>query len=220
MVLATSADGKITDWANSPARFGSKYDKAHLEEQVAQADAVLFGRATLDAYGTTLRVTTERLLCQRRLEGKPDQPIQIVCSGSARLDLSQKFFRQPVPRWLLTTNDKTDLHQSPHSPFERILVTASEQSGIDWLAAMRQLKDLGLHRLAVLGGGQLVGSLMDLDLIDEFWLTICPLILGSDHAPTPVTGNGFLAETAPRLRLLNIRQIDQEIFLHYQVRRD
>ena len=49
VVLAMSADGKIADVKRSPARFGSAADKAHLEKQVAQVDAVLFGAGTLRA---------------------------------------------------------------------------------------------------------------------------------------------------------------------------
>jgi riboflavin biosynthesis pyrimidine reductase len=35
VILAMSADGKIADVRRSPARFGSKTDIAHLEEQIA-----------------------------------------------------------------------------------------------------------------------------------------------------------------------------------------
>ena len=45
VILAISADGKIADAVRSPARFGSANDKAHLEQQVAASDAVLFGTA-------------------------------------------------------------------------------------------------------------------------------------------------------------------------------
>ncbi|EFA72900.1 Riboflavin-specific deaminase [Raphidiopsis brookii D9] len=31
----------------------------------------------------------------------------------------------------------------------------------------------------MLGGGKLIACLLEFDLVDELWLTICPLILGS-----------------------------------------
>ncbi|WP_333114605.1 RibD family protein [Microcoleus sp. S11D4] len=102
VILAISADGKIADAARSPARFGSANDKAHLEQQVADSDAVLFGNGTLQAYGTTMRVISPELLKQRELHGKPPQPAQIVCSRSSKFDPNLRFFQQPVPRWLLT----------------------------------------------------------------------------------------------------------------------
>src|SRR6476469_4999820 len=85
VILAISADGKIADAVRSPARFGSANDKAHLEQQVAASDAVLFGNGTLQAYGTTMRVISPELLKQRELQGKPPQPVQIVCSDRPNL---------------------------------------------------------------------------------------------------------------------------------------
>ncbi len=214
VVLAISADGKITDRVRSPARFGSAADKAHLEHQVALADAVLFGKGTLNAYGTTLPITSRKLLQQRQQQGKPPQPLQIVCSTSGKISPKLKFFQQPVPHGLLTT---TTGKQNNTAPFERIIVVPTINGRLDWENAFQQLTLLGIKRVAVLGGGQLVGSLIQENLIDEFWLTICPLILGGTDSPTPVSGKGFLAAVAPKLHLLEVRQIEQEIFLHYQV---
>jgi 5-amino-6-(5-phosphoribosylamino)uracil reductase len=216
VVLAMSADGKIADVNRAPARFGSEIDRSHLEIQIAQSDAVLFGAGTLRAYGTTLKVAHSDLLAQRHHAGKPAQPVQIVCSRSANLDPTYRFFSQPVPRWLLTTEMGAGLWRD-RDEFEKIVIAGSK--AIDWLSAFEQLFDLGCARLAVLGGGELVGSLFAANLIDELWLTICPLILGGAQAPTPVEGGGFSATIAPRLDLVEAKTIAQEVFLHYRVNR-
>lgn len=218
VILAMSADGKIADAKRTAARFGSANDKQHLEQQIAQVDAVLFGAGTLRAYGTTLRVSQPALLQQRQQQGKPAQPVQIVCSRSADLDLQWAFFRQPVPRWLLTTPTAAQ-HWQTQPGFERILAGATQGDDFNWRVIFQQLTDLGIKHLAVLGGGTLVASLLAADLIDEFWLTLCPLILGGDSAPTPVEGAGFLEANAPRLELLEVRSQAQEVFLHYRVLR-
>lgn len=219
VVLAMSADGKIANAIRAPARFGSAIDKLHLETQVARSDAVLFGAGTLRAYGTTLQVSHADLLKQRQQQKKPVQPVQIVCSGSAVLDCQARFFSQSVPRWLLTTTIGAERWHG-RSEFAQILVAESKEaaSKIDWQEAFKQLFALGLERLAVLGGGELVASLFAANLIDELWLTVCPLILGGADAPTPVEGVGFLAEVAPRLELLEVRPVGEEVFLHYRVK--
>lgn len=216
VVLAMSADGKIADAQRSPARFGSPTDKRHLETQVAAADAVLFGAGTLRAYGTTLRVTSADLVQQRQAQGKSPQPIQIVCSASGNLDPQIRFFQQPVPRWLLTTPTGSAFWQ-PGNLFERIL-TAELPDPVAWQTLLPQLHLLGINRLAVLGGGDLVATLLAANLVDELHLTVCPLLLGGSHAPTPVGGNGFTEAIAPRLELLSVEAIDQEVFLRYRVR--
>jgi 5-amino-6-(5-phosphoribosylamino)uracil reductase len=237
-----SADGKITDCALTAARFGSANDKSHLEQQVAASDAILFGNGTLRAYGTTLRVTSPDLIKQRELQGKPPQPVQIVCSRSREFDPNLRFFDQPVPRWLLTGQDgDTDCRDtampfpypmkdcretamlSPYpmkdSMFDRTLIANTIAGEIDWIDAFQQLEILGIKRLAILGGGKLVASVLAAGLIDELWLTVCPLILGGADAPTPVEGKGFLAHLAPKLELLTVKQVGQEVFLHYRVDR-
>ena len=211
-----SVDGKIADYQQTAARFGSVNDKAHLEQQVAQSDGVLFGAGTLRAYGTTLTIRNPELLQQRQQQGKPLQPVHLVCSRSANLDRHYPFFQQPVPRWLLTTATGCRLWQASDA-FERILVTDTPTEDVDWSQTLQQLYDLGWRRLTVLGGGTLVASLLAADLIDEFWLTLCPLILGGVQSPTPVAGAGFLESVAPRLHLLDVKTLQAEVFLHYQV---
>jgi 5-amino-6-(5-phosphoribosylamino)uracil reductase len=221
VVLAMTADGKIADSKRSAARFSSALDKAHLEKQISLVDGVLFGSGTLRAYGTTLAIADAQLLFARKQQAKPSQPIQIVCSASANIDPQWRFFRQPVPRWLLTTAaGAQSWRKRDNDGFEQILIADSQQTQeIDWLEAMAQLKRMGLHKLAILGGGELVASLLSLDLIDELWLTICPVILGGATAPTPVEGVGFLASQAPRLKLLSVERVEEEIFLHYRLQR-
>lgn len=232
VILAMSADGKIADRNRSPARFGSARDKAHLETQIAKVDGVLFGRGTLQAYGTTLSVSSPELLQHRQRQGKSPQPIQMVCSSSGKINPNLRFFQQPVPRWLLTTpqgltqfkqefSNSNSSHQSDiYDCFQDFITTntlSENQDLIDWNDAFKNLIQRGLKRLAILGGGQLVSSLILMNFIDELWLTVCPLILGGVNAPTPVEGQGFLSNVAPRLQLLEARQVKQEVFLHYKL---
>ncbi|WP_017316388.1 RibD family protein [Mastigocladopsis repens] len=216
VVLAMSADGKIADVTRSPARFGSTTDKAHLEEQISIGDAVLFGASTLRAYGTTLTVSHPQLLQQRIQAGKPPQPVHIVITHSANLNPEMHFFEQPVNRWLLTTKAGALFWQGRRE-FEQILVFETPTAKIDINAALQYLTTLGIKHLAVLGGGELVASMLELDLIDEFWFTVCPLIIGGATAPTPVEGNGFFAQLAKRLQLVEVYTIEQEVFLHYRL---
>ncbi|MBD1939808.1 dihydrofolate reductase family protein [Microcoleus sp. FACHB-68] len=219
VVVAMSADGKIAEASRNQVLFGSPADKAHLENQMATADGVIFGAGTLRAGGSAMRVTHPELLKQRQEQGKPSQPVQIVCSRSANIDSNLKFFQQPIPRWLLTTAaGESRWREQPG--FERILAIETSQQAIDLPAALQHLATLGLKRLAVLGGGELIASLLAVDLIDELWITVCPLILGGSTAPTPVDGNGFLTEQAPRLELLEVKPVGQEVFLHYRRQRD
>ena len=213
-ILAMSADGKLTDRTFAPSTFVSDCDQVHLEELVAQADAVIFGAGTLRAYGTTLSVRNPTLIQERQGRNLPDQPLQIVCSQSANLDPAYPYFTQPIPRGLITDVQGAEKWRD-RSAFEHILI--AEETPFDWHQLFTQLEALNVKKLALLGGGQLVGSFFSAGLVNELWLTVCPLILGSTTAPVPVAGEGFTIAEAPQLALMEVKSIESEVFLHYRV---
>lgn len=219
VILAMTADGKIADFQRNPSQFGSRADKAHLEEQISLMDGVLFGAETLRAYGTTLLITNSLLLETRKQKDKPLQPVQIVVSGSGEIDPNIGFFSQLIPRWLITTIEGANTwNQKCNQGFERLVISNGDQGRkINWHNIFERLYQLKLSKLAILGGGNLIASLLEANLIDNLWLTICPLLLGGVTSPTPVEGVGFLSHQAKLLQLLTVKQIEQEIFLHYRL---
>jgi 5-amino-6-(5-phosphoribosylamino)uracil reductase len=218
VILAMTADGKIADRIGSPARFASVIDKLHLETQISLVDGVLFGAGTLRAYGTSLPITNSKLIQSRYNRSQSSQPVHIVVSASGKIDSGLKFFQQPIPRWLLTTKDGSLFWQDSNL-FDRVLIAeiCPKISSFIWDKILAQLLAFGMNKLAVLGGGELVASLLAINAIDEIWLTICPVILGGINAPTPVTGMGWLQSESIQLDLLQVKQIEQEVFLHYKV---
>lgn len=222
VILAMTADGKIADFQRKAARFSSKHDQRHLERQISLVDGVLFGSRTLHAYGTSLPITNPELLATRKQSNKPSQPVHIVVSASGNIDPTLRFFRQSIPRWLLTTQaGKINWSNHQSLGFENvILVPSKDNLKLKLSQAFQKLKELGLNHVGILGGGELVAACLEENLIDELWLTICPLILGGRNAPTIVEGQGFISDNAKPLKLLSVETIEQEIFLHYQVCRD
>ncbi|MEM7066716.1 MAG: RibD family protein [Cyanobacteria bacterium P01_B01_bin.77] len=214
-IVAMSADGKISDAHRTAARFPSAHDQQHLEQCLATADATLFGASTLRAYGTTALIKDPALLAKRRQQQQRLQPIHIVCSPSGQLNPAAKFFSQPVPRWLLTTMTGAQTWRD-RKKFERIWSAPTKAGLFDWPQILTELPPCHIHHLLVMGGGQLVAALMMADLIDDLWLTICPLIIGGQQAPTPCDGDGFSLNEAPRFTLVANQTIEDEVFLHYQ----
>ena len=222
-----TADGKIADRDRRAARFGSPADQKHLEQRIAAVDAVMMGAGTLRAYGSSLSVRDPQLLTQRQTQGKPPQPIQIICSASGHLDPNWHFFQQPFPRWLITLRSPDREWYSIPSPstpvFEKILQASALPNTppnipqVDWAILGQNLWDLGIHSLGILGGGTLVASLLAQKAIDELYLTLCPFILGGTNAPTLVDGSGFLPSEAIVLTLCQSTIVENEVFLHYRL---
>jgi 5-amino-6-(5-phosphoribosylamino)uracil reductase len=218
LVLTMTADGKIADVQKSPPTFSSKRDYAHLEEQMALADVILVGSGTLNDGGETVLVSKPELIQSRTDRGQAPQPIQIICSRTGKLDRELPFFSQPISRWLITTNIGAT-NWLDITKFDRVLVCETTDGDIDWQAVTIQLAELNIKNICCLGGSELAASLFAAKFIDELWLTICPFIYGGSAAPSPVSGLGFTPDLAPRLELLTIDRVEQEIFLHYRVKK-
>ena len=224
-ILAISLDGKISSQVNQPARFSSPQDLQHLESQIALCDAIVFGGNTLRAYKTSLAVKTPELLAQRKNASKPPQPLHIVCSPSANLQSDWRFFSQPIPRALLTTKQGkehwlTTLKQSSQLEQESDYFSHYfiNQDSIDWSIFLQQLKELNYQKIAILGGAKLISSLLQEKLIDDIWLTICPVIFGQAQAVSWLDNLADSNLPLPlKLELLEVRTIASEIFVHYQI---
>lgn len=216
VIVAMSLDGKIADYQRHAARFGSEADKSHLERQISLVDAVIFGAETLRAYHTSLPITDPTLLSDRLSQSLPPQPIHIVCSASGNLNPQWRFFQQPIPRWLLTTREGQKGWNNISTAFEKIISFNHQNEGFNWPEILGYLGTLNLHHIAVLGGGTLIGSLLSAGVIDEWYITLCPLILGGKTAPSFVEGIQFLEKEAPFLDLIDTKIVNNEVFLHYQ----
>ncbi|MBL1208941.1 MAG: RibD family protein [Geminocystis sp. GBBB08] len=226
-IIAISVDGKISDATNSPARFSSKMDLDHLERQISLLDAIIFGGNTIRAYGTSLVIKNPELLNQRRANNQPFQPLNIVCSASGNINPEMRFFSQCLPRGLLTTNEgllnwqekvkdyNQQKSQEKDNYFQDFFIS---NNPLNWQEILKELWALNYKKIGILGGSQLISSLLAENLIDELWLTICPLIIGKKLALSFLDPNLFANLKLPiNLKLLEVKQVDEEIFLHYLI---
>ena len=227
-ILAISLDGKISNQVNHPARFSSAQDLQHLESQISQCDAIVFGANTLRAYQTSLTIKNPQLIKQRQTRQQPPQPLHIVCSPSANLEPSWRFFSQPIPRALLTTvqgkemwlNTLAKFQQQPSDSdyFSDYFIHNHE---IDWGIFFKELKSLNYHRVAILGGAKLISAILQQKLIQDIWLTICPVILGQPQAVSWLENLDDSGLELPiQLELIELKTIASEIFVHYQIEYD
>ena len=182
--LAITADGKISTRRLTPSRFTSAADKRLLQEMRAGADAVMVGRGTLMADAMSLGLSAADLREARIARGRPPVPLRVVISNSGKLDPCAKAFSYRDSRLIIFSTTRM-----PESLQPRILRHADlylfPESGVDIREALRILReDFGVRRLVCEGGGTVLRSLAELDLIDEIHLTVAPVIFGGRLAPT------------------------------------
>ncbi len=188
--LAISADGKISAVARIPSGWTSKQDHARLLELRENADALLVGKGTLENDRMTMRVP-----------GKTTQPLRCVVSRGGDFDAEQPLFHSTGGDIHLLVTDRESMGLPE---IARPNVTLHAQSLADFLE--RLALTYAVKNLHCEGGGQLIRALAELDVIDEFHLTLAGhTLFGGKDATTPT---GVPAAFLPATRLYEMSHFE------------
>jgi 5-amino-6-(5-phosphoribosylamino)uracil reductase len=219
--VAESADGKLAPIDGGKINFGSREDRAQMEQLRAEVDGVLIGSGTLRAEDPPLIIRDPEVRGRRiAAKGSPHPRNITVCSMLPDKLAGMNFFRSPETEKLVFTTDRTppDLRAAA-SQYAHIEVVSLDRSGrVDLIEVLRRLPALGVRHLLLEGGGELNFSMLEAGLIDEIYLTICPFVFGGRTAPTAFDGAGFMPERVRKLSLKSHRvSASGEVFLRYDV---
>ena len=156
-----------------------------------------------------------------RLEhGLPEYNLRVIVSGSASLDPKAEIFRHRFSPILVLTTDRASKRKVQQLSRVADEVKSFGAHELDLVKALRWLREKWqVKRLLCEGGGELNDALFRHDLVDEIYLTLCPLVLGGREAPTMADGRGVDNLTdATHLRLKSLKRIGDELFLVYRVK--
>jgi len=212
--VAMSLDGKIASSTREAPTFTSQADRRMMDRIRARADAILVGAGTLRAADFPLRIRAPSLRKKRRASGRPEQPLNIVVSSSLEVPLRGRFFSAVDVRRLVVTGRKAPPGRVRQvSAGSEVLFLGKGR--VDLPRLMRRLFSLGIRELLLEGGGATNFAFLRDDLVDEIYITLCPIVIGGSRSPTPVDGEGFAPESFKRFRLTESRRSGNELFLHY-----
>ena len=194
---AMSLDGKIATRTGDSQWITSEEARERVHQQRARADAIMIGSGT--AIADDPRLTARP---GGELTPEPRPMLKIVVDTIGRLPPSAKMLWEPgdvLMVYATRSEDAGPLIGLPDN-VEKLELPPG-YGGIDLVMLIDELGTRGIGTVIVEGGGRLLGSLFDLDLIDKVNAYIAPVIIGGDDAPTPLRGSGHekLAE-APRLQ--------------------
>ena len=216
--VAVSLDGKIASTSREMPAFPSRADRRMMDRIRARADAILIGAGTLRAADFPLRIRSRALCRKRREEGRPEQPLNVLLSSSLRVPLAGRFFSAPDVRRLVVT--------SRSAPVSRVRAIASRaevirlgRARVPLRRLVEELRSRGVRQLLLEGGGETNFGFLREGLLDEIYLTLCPVVIGGRTSPTPVDGAGFPPGHFRRYRLVALTRGREEIFLHYRAGR-
>jgi riboflavin-specific deaminase-like protein len=217
--VATTVDGKLAPENRKFVPFGSKRDLELLYELRAKADAALMGARTVDSapghYGPG-PAKYRRLRLQR---GLPEYNLRVIVSGRGTLSPKSDIFRYRFSPIIVLTSARASVRnlKQLRSVADDVEIFGDEEmdfkAALDWLQKKWKVK-----KLLCEGGGELNTALIRQNLVDEIYITICPLVFGGRGAPTMADGLGVKSvEEATKLRIKSLKRVGQELFVVYRV---
>ena len=203
---AISIDGKIAT-RSGDSKLSSKKDLTRLHKLRSQVDAIIIGKNTVNKDNPLLTV--------RYSKGK--NPIRIILDSHGTISNKSKILQtsNKVKTIIVVTKKITKKNLQKLKKFSvEIIIVGENQVNIKSL--IKILSKRKIKTILLEGGGTINWEFIKNNLVDEFFITITPFILGGKDAITLVQGEGFDKITkSHKLRLNGIKRLENDLLLHY-----
>jgi 2,5-diamino-6-(ribosylamino)-4(3H)-pyrimidinone 5'-phosphate reductase len=218
--VAMTADGKIDTFERKGSAISSPRDKERVDQLRAGADAIMVGGKTLLGEDPKLTVKSETLRAERLARGLAPNPIKVGVVTEANIRADSQFLNAGHADIVIFTTRRTSKEQLSLLERRHVHVYSSEKDQVDLQNALGVLKEMGVERLMVEGGGTLNFELMRLGLVDEVTAYVAPMIFGGASAPTLAAGSGLERKSSIPLQLMEVEKWDDGgVLLKYQLMR-
>ncbi len=213
---AMSLDGRIATSTGDSKWISNEHSRGIVHQIRGQVDAVIVG------IGTAL--ADNPMLNARDLTGEiPRVATRVVIDSTARLSFESKLVKTAadIPVVVATAPDASEVSIALLRSAGIDVHCCESRDRNDRLAELLQeLGSRGMTRVLVEGGGQLLGSLNDRQLIDEVNVFVAPKIIGGTDAMSPVGGTGLqLMSAVSNIDIEEVRDVGGDIYLRGVVRR-
>jgi diaminohydroxyphosphoribosylaminopyrimidine deaminase/5-amino-6-(5-phosphoribosylamino)uracil reductase len=212
---AMTLDGRIATRTGSSKWISCEASRAVVHELRGRMDAVIVGSGTAKA---------DDPLLTARPEG-PRVATRIVVDARARLPLDSQLVRTaddaPVLVATLESAPAENVNALSAARVEVLrLPPGTPREHVDLSELLRELGRRSMTNVLVEGGGGLLGSLFDRQLVDEAHVFVAPKFCGGADATSPVGGLGVeMIPQQPELDPCVIRQVEQDVYIRGNVRR-
>lgn len=210
---AMTVDGKIATTSGDSA-ISSTDDLIRVHKLRASADGIIVGISTVLADNPRLTVR----LAGKRVKRK--DPARIVIDSTGRIPLDSRIL-------LTASRIKTIVAVTKLAHIDTLrkikktgaIVIVSGRQTVNLKKVFSIIKQMGIRKILVEGGGEINWSLLRLGIVNELIVTIAPKIVGGRQATTLVEGDGYRRVSRGIKLHLKQAQIQKngELVLHYEL---
>ena len=205
---AMTLDGKIATAARD-SRISSMKDLERVHKLRSKVDAILVGINTV--------LIDDPMLSARLVNGK--NPARVIVDSRARIKLGSKIMRScDKALTIIASSERASKGKLQKIRSNGATPIVLGKSNVDLAKLLSILKDKGINRLLVEGGGEINWSMLKNGLVDEIMVAVAPRIVGGRNAVTLVEGRGFAKiSNGIKLKLYKVTKNDSEVILFYRV---
>jgi 5-amino-6-(5-phosphoribosylamino)uracil reductase len=208
-----SIDGYLDDPSDQRLVLSDDVDLDRVDGVRAECDAILVGAATVRNDNPRLLVRDPARREQRIARGLKPSPVKVTVTCRARLDPHARFFTTGESEKLVyCTSDTVALARS------RLSAVATVVDGGAPVSMRRlgeDLRERGVRRLMVEGGGTIHTQFLTEDVADELQLVVAPFFVGDSRARRFVDDGDFPFHAGRRATLADVRRVGQVVLLRY-----
>jgi len=174
---AASLDGRLAFAGGKRAHLSGPEDLQRVQRLRARSDAILVGVGTVVKDDPSLRVHWELL-------GQPPgrNPTRVIVDASGRTPTHARVLDGSIPT-IIATSERSTRDFPAHV---RTIVAGATR--VDLGRLFEALHDLGVRKLMVEGGAEILSSVLRGGLFDRFSIYYAPTVIGGATAPPVVSG--------------------------------
>jgi 2,5-diamino-6-(ribosylamino)-4(3H)-pyrimidinone 5'-phosphate reductase len=217
--VAITADGKLAPDTRHFVPFSSKRDRELMMELRSEADAVMSGATTV-ADGEVELGPGGKPYRQKRVErGLREFNLRVIVSGAARITPRAHIFKTRFSPIVVLATEAAPVGRLQQLSKVADDIFVSKGQKLDVVAALEWLRaKWSVKRLLCEGGGEVNGAMFQAGVVNEIYVTLCPVIFGGRSAPTLADGDGIeqLTAAAP-LKLKRLERVGDELYCIFKV---
>lgn len=204
--VAQSLDGKIATKTGNSKWITSDKSRAYAHRIRKQYDAIMVGVNTILRDNPRLEAWFSR-----------SQPIKIVVDSHLSTPQHANIFSgssQVIIATLPTRPGQETENRKVLAQKAKILEVKEKEGQINLKDMLKKLAQLEITNILVEGGGNLIGSLFDEELVDRVLFFISPKIIGGKEAISSVMGKGIMRiDKAIKLKYIQLRRIGEDLLV-------
>ncbi len=206
---AASLDGRLAYAGGARARLSAAEDLVRVQRLRAFSDAILVGVGTVLHDDPSLRVHWELLGERPRRD-----PTRVVLDSTGRTPATAKVLDGTAPTVVATSERSTRVFPS------HVHAIVVGRTRVDLASLLPLLYEIGIRRLMVEGGADVIASTLRGGLFDRLTIYYAPVVIGGTTAPPVATGSETRgAADAVPLSLVGLERLGEGYVATYVPRR-